>query len=122
MGCLCCVVVLVLHVMSCGWYWVGALASDSSLSWVDMYHDSDVPISKRSIVFQYALSLSWSLGLLGLGWADVHPLSSSEAVYAVVATALSLVAVPTLAAKVITVVVQRNKSAGRARARGQQAT
>lgn len=71
-------IVVINHLLACGWYGIGTLDQDVPYSWVRKYISSD-----RSFGYRYTSSLHWSLAQLGVGSIGISPENTAERGYAI---------------------------------------
>merc|ERR1740121_2152240 len=78
------IVIVLCHVIACGWHWVGVNFELSHLNWVNTWlkEESD-PDVDRSLSFCYFTALNWAITQLGVGAVEIYPRNSAERLYAV---------------------------------------
>eukprot|EP01006_Ploeotia_vitrea_P007575 TRINITY_DN17489_c0_g1_i1.p1 TRINITY_DN17489_c0_g1~~TRINITY_DN17489_c0_g1_i1.p1 ORF type:complete len:759 (-),score=368.03 TRINITY_DN17489_c0_g1_i1:61-2133(-) len=71
------------HFSACMWYFVGDLREDQRDSWINRnFEKEDAPVSQKSDVSKYLISLYWSITTLTtIGYGDITARSNIELVY-----------------------------------------
>mmetsp|Transcript_56370 Transcript_56370/g.132168 ORF Transcript_56370/g.132168 Transcript_56370/m.132168 type:complete len:1057 (+) Transcript_56370:78-3248(+) len=98
------VIAWVTHMISCGWFAVGRLPSDTGLHWTDS--NSFLDISSEEPVYQYFASLHWAVAQVTLGSMGIACLNSFEHSFNVVCLIFGLLFGSTLISSLSATMVQ----------------
>lgn len=74
------------HVIACGWFGLGSMESASGKTWLTEYELQDDTFFK-----QYTASLRWAFSQLGIGGTDIEATNEREGTYSLMVALISLV-------------------------------
>lgn len=75
-------VLIMNHMIACGWHWIGTSYTKSSESWVQTWLTDPDDGELRSLSYRYCTSVQWAITQLGVGAVEIHPKNSAERLYA----------------------------------------
>jgi len=90
-------ILVVNHFIACGWYALSAYSDPDSPRWV-----AAMLADGRSVQYQYATSLHWSLTQITPASMEVHPKNTGERVYAIIVLLSALVTFSTFVSSITT--------------------
>lgn len=95
-------VLLIHHVMACGWYYLGTMSEDG---WIAIAGKSE-----KSKLYLYTTSLHWMFCQLGFGGTEIEPNTVAERVYGLLVNFMALVIFSTLLGTVTSLAALLNRS------------
>lgn len=95
-------ILLIHHVMACGWYYLGTMSEDG---WIAIAGKSE-----KSKLYLYTTSLHWMFCQLGFGGTEIEPNTVAERVYGLLVNFMALVIFSTLLGTVTSLAALLNRS------------
>lgn len=101
------IVLILNHIIACGWHHVGSHYPFSENSWVTRWLFIDTNQHElRSLSYRYTTSLHWAITQLGVGAVEIVPTNSAERLYAVIVGIIALITSSVLFSSVTTSMLQ----------------
>lgn len=95
-------ILLIHHVMACGWYYLGTMSEDG---WIAIAGKSE-----KSKLYLYTTSLHWMFCQLGFGGTEIEPNTVAERIYGLLVNFMALVIFSTLLGTVTSLAALLNRS------------